>query len=217
MFIFSNMWRACVCGILAVLAATVLQAAKTHRPNVLLLISDNQPADTIHALGNTYIETPHLDRLVREGSAFTRAITANPHCVPSRAEIMTGATGFVNRSSPFGRKLNPAVPRWAEVMREAGYHTWYCGKWHTEGTPWNRGYEETRGLFSGVGSKSNLPQTHPTMRNGRPATGYVGTTFKTNDNKPELEKGVGLTPETDQHIANATIDFIRRRVDKPFF
>lgn len=194
----------------------VIGAHAAQPPNVILILSDNQPPDTIRALGNPLIETPHLDRLVREGTTFTRAITANPHCAPSRAEILTGATGFTNRSTPFGRKLNPALPLWPEVMRRAGYHTWYSGKWHTDGTPWTRGFEETRALFSAGGANAQ-PPTHPTMRNGRPATGYRGYTFKTNDNRPEPAKGVGLTPQTDRHIADGAIELIRRRPQKPFF
>jgi arylsulfatase A-like enzyme len=185
-------------------------------PNVLLIVSDNQPADTIRALGNTYIETPHLDRIVREGSVFTRAITANPHCIPSRAEIISGASGFANGSRPFGRGLDPALPLWPQVMRAAGYHTWHVGKWDTDGTPRSRGYEETRALLTGGGA-GNRAVSHPTMRNGRPATGYRGYTFKTDDNRPEPEKGVGLTPMTDRYIADGAIDFITRRTPEPFF
>lgn len=201
--------------LLSFLAGAAL-GAPARPPNVVLLMSDNQPPDTIGALGNGYIDTPALDRLVREGSTFTRAITANPLCVPSRAEVMTGASGFTNRSAPFGRGIDPALPLWAQVMRQAGYHTWYTGKWHTDGTPRTRGYAEHRALLSSGGA-AGQPVTHPTMRNGRPATGFQGFTFKTPDGRPEPEKGIGLTPHTDRHIADGAIEFIRRRPDAPFF
>ena len=203
---------------LALFAACTFSGAAESRqwPNVLLIVSDNQPLDTIHALGNAYIETPHLDRLVSEGSVFTRAICANPHCVPSRAEILTGATGFVNRSSPFGGKLNLDLALWPAVMRQAGYRTWHSGKWNVEATPRQCGYEETRGMLSSGGGGGIL-HTVPTMNNGRPASGYRGYTFKTDDGTPEPEKGVGLTTRTDEYIADAAIDLIRRRSDKPFF
>ena len=188
----------------------------TARPNFIFLLTDNQPPETIRALGNPYIETPNLDRLVVEGSTFTRAIAANPHCVPSRAEILTGATGFTNLSSPFGSELNPRLVLWPAAMKQAGYHTWYCGKWHTLGTPRSRGYEETRALRSLAGVK-DLALTHPTMRNGLPATGHKGSVFVTDDGKPELEKGVGLTPHSDRYIADGAIEFIRRKPDRPFF
>jgi arylsulfatase A-like enzyme len=197
-------------------AAAALTSASARPPNVVLLMSDNQPPDTIGALGNGYIDTPALDRLVREGSTFTRALTANPLCVPSRAEVMTGMSGFTNGSSPFSRGIAHGLPLWAQVMREAGYQTWYTGKWHTDGTPATRGYAEHRALLSSGGAAGN-PASHPTMRNGRPATGFQGFTFKTPDGQPDLAKGVGLTPQTDRHIADGAIEFIRRRPDAPFF
>src|SRR5262249_32758014 len=123
-----------------------LRAAQTGaRPNVLLIVTDDQRPDTIHALGNAYIDTPNLDRLASGGRALPRAISANPHCVPSRAEIMTGATGFRNGSPPFGNAINPKLALWADTMRRAGYRTWYSGKWMNDGSPRNRGYDETSG------------------------------------------------------------------------
>src|SRR5581483_9126560 len=68
-------------------AAVAADAARP--PNVLFVLSDDQRPDTIHALGNPIIETPHLDRLVRDGTVFTRAVSPNPICVSSRAEILT--------------------------------------------------------------------------------------------------------------------------------
>jgi arylsulfatase A-like enzyme len=203
-------------ALLISLGFALLAAADPRPPNVLLIVTDDQPPDTIRALGNRMIDTPNLDRLVREGAAFPRAITANPLCVPSRAEILTGATGFRNGSPPFGKAIDPAMVHWATVMRQAGYHTWYSGKWMNDGTPQTRGYEETRGLFSGGGA-AGRPLTVPHAYHGRTATGYNGWTFKTDAGAPELEKGVGLTPLTDRHIADAAIGFIERRPERPFF
>lgn len=201
------------------LAAASLAAPSPRPPNVLLIVTDDQRPDTIHALGNTYIHTPNLDRLVANGASFPRAIAANPHCTPSRAEILTGTTGFTNGSSPFGRAIDPRLARWADTMRAAGYHAWYSGKWMNDGLPRTRGYEETSGLYSsgGGGGRETVKMTHPTAHNGRPATGYTGWTFKTNDGKAELEKGIGLTPHTDRHIADGAIALLERKPAKPFF
>ncbi|MBN2640303.1 MAG: sulfatase-like hydrolase/transferase [Victivallales bacterium] len=54
------------------------------KPNVLLIFTDMQRADTIHALGNTTIRTPNLDRLVHEGTAFTSCYSPSPVCIPAR-------------------------------------------------------------------------------------------------------------------------------------
>ncbi|MBM3889765.1 MAG: DUF4976 domain-containing protein [Verrucomicrobia bacterium] len=188
--------------------------AARSRPNILFLVSDDQRPDTIAALGNAHIRTPNLDRLVRQGVAFTRAICPNPLCVTSRAEILTGCTSFLN-GVPYGGRLRPDMPMIAETFRQAGYHTWHVGKWHVQGEPKTRGYEETRGLYSGGGGKfeNTLKQDHA----GREVTGYRGWTIKTPDGKPDLKKGVGLTADISRHFADATIELLNRKTPEPFF
>lgn len=83
-------------------------------------MSDDQRPDTIHSLGNRMIQTPTLDALAREGAAFTSAICANPLCVPSRAELITGATGFRN-GVPQGGRLKADIALWPETLRRNGY------------------------------------------------------------------------------------------------
>ncbi len=185
-----------------------------ERPNVLLLVSDDQRPDTIHALGNDLIQTPSLDRLVREGCAFTRATCANPICTPSRAEILTGCTSFRNGVHDFGRKVDPNVPLMARWFADAGYHTWYVGKWHNDGAPTERGYERTNGLYRGGGAKWYKPQVDWT---GRPVTGYRGWLFQSDDGTKFPERGVGLTPDISGLFADAAIELIGTATDKPFF
>ena len=185
-----------------------------RRPNVLLIVSDDQRPDTIHALGNAVIDTPHLDSLVREGTTFTRAIAPNPICTPSRAEIMTGCNGFRNHVGVFGSKINPELVRWADCMRGAGYHAWYVGKWMNDGRPIVRGYEESDGLFGSGGAKWYKPQVD---YRGWPVTGYRGWIFQDDRGNKFPEKGVGLTPTIDREFGDAAVRFIRRRPDKPFF
>jgi arylsulfatase A-like enzyme len=110
-------------------------------------------------------------------------------------------------------RLRPDVALWPEVMRRAGYHTWYVGKWHTSGRPSTRGYEEVDGLFAG-GKAPAQPQLD---RYGQPVTGYVGWQFQTDDGRLMPEKGIGLTPNISAEFADAAIRFLRRRVDRPFF
>ncbi len=62
--------------------------------NILLITTDQQRFDTIQALGNRHIFTPHLNYLAQEGIAFTRGYADCPVCVPSRTTIMTGYRGF---------------------------------------------------------------------------------------------------------------------------
>ena len=203
--------------LLAITSLAVIQSAVAEtRPNFLVIVSDDQRPDTIRALGNSQIETPNLDRLVREGMTFTRATCAFPLCVPSRAEILTGATSFKNGVPFGGGRLKPDMVFWADTLRDGGYHTWYSGKWMNDGSPKTRGYDETSGLFSGggAGAEGKKPRY---ARKGRLVTGYRGWTFKTNDGKPELEKGIGLVGKTSQYIADGAIALLERKPEKPFF
>jgi arylsulfatase A-like enzyme len=184
-------------------------------PNVLFLLTDDQRPDTIASLGNPRIRTPNLDRLVREGAVFTRAVAPNPLCVPSRAEILTGVSGFRNGVlPPFSNHLDDELVTWPEAMRKAGYHTWYVGKWHTSGRPSTRGYDEVLGLFGSGGG----PAPESFDAHGRVVTGYRGWVFQTDDGRPEVPgRGIGLTPDISQDFADAAIRFIERQPDRPFF
>ncbi|MGH7202721.1 MAG: sulfatase-like hydrolase/transferase [Planctomycetaceae bacterium] len=184
------------------------------RPNILLLLSDDQRPDTIAALGNPSIDTPHLDRLVNSGTAFLRATCANPICTPSRAEILTGTTGFRSGVFDFGRKFEPHVPRWAATLRDAGYRTGYVGKWHNSGRPPDHGYDETPGLFTGGGGRWAVASYD---WNGREATGYRGWVFRTKDGGIDRTRGVGLEPNISEHFADAAIEFLNADSDRPFF
>ena len=102
-----------------------------RRPNILLLMTDQQRFDTIAAAGNPHMVTPNLDRLVREGCLFRNAYTPNPICVPARHHLLTGLTvrrhGFAgNTANP----MDPAVPTLAQLLSDAGYETRAIGKMH---------------------------------------------------------------------------------------
>ncbi|MCA9036933.1 MAG: sulfatase-like hydrolase/transferase [Planctomycetaceae bacterium] len=203
-----------VTGIWILFCASAVSLAQ--RPNILLIVSDDQRPDTIHALGNEIIRTPHLDQLVRTGTTFTRATCANPICTPSRAEILTGCSGFRMGVRDFGGTIDKTAPRMASWFAGNGYSTWYVGKWHNDGQPKDHGYQQTRGLFTGGGAKFATPQID---FSGRPVTGYRGWIFRDRNGAPQPEKGVGLTGEISRHFAQAAIQAIddSMALDSPFF
>lgn len=198
---------------LPITMAAVLRADQP-RPNVLLMVSDDERPDTIHALGNSLIDTPHLDRLVASGTAFTRAVAPNPICTPSRAEILSGCSSFRNGVIDFGEPIAKDIPTWAATMQSAGYHTWYIGKWHNDGRPTQRGYEETAGLYAGGGGAAAGQQID---WKGRTITGYRGWVFQDDAGQKFPEKGIGLTPTISADLAGAAIGLIKRQSKKPFF
>ncbi len=180
-------------------------AESAERPNILLIVSDDQRPDTIAALGNPVIETPALDRLVASGSVFTRAVCANPICTPSRAELLTGCSGMRNGVFDFGRTINPDLSTLPEPFAAAGYQTWYCGKWHNNGRPSLHGYAKTHRLFTGGGGKWWKPRVD---YRGHPVTGYTGWIFRDDNDTPLPDLGVGLTKNISEVIADAAIDII---------
>lgn len=188
-------------------------------PNILFLLSDDQRPDTIHALGNEIIQTPNLDGLVKQGTTFTRATCGNPICTPSRAEIMSGCSGFKNKVLDFGRVIDPEIPLWSTTMKKAGYRTGYVGKWHTDGRPHLRGYTESHGLFNSGGRPTRgKPLDFPFDINGLPVTGYKGWCFQTSQRDkffPEL--GIGLTPNISEKFADAAMNFLNEKTEAPFF
>lgn len=184
------------------------------RPNVVFILTDDQRPDTIHALGNPHISTPNLDQLVRDGAVFTRALSPNPICTPSRAEILTGCSGFRNGVLGFGGAIDPRLVTWPQAMRAAGYDTCYVGKWHNNGRPSTHGYGEAYGLFTGGGGKWWKPQVDA---HGRPVTGYRGWVFQTDAGKKFPERGIGLTPDISVKFADAALEAIRQRRERPFF
>lgn len=197
--------------LLILVAASALAA---NRPNILFLVADDMRPDAIAALGHPIVQTPNLDSLAREGATFTRAITGYPICHVSRAEFLTGRCAFRTGVQYRARALDPAATLWPEAFRRAGYRTWFAGKWHNDGTPKQRGFETTGGLYSSGGAKGRemLPD-----HAGRKPTGYSGWTFKTDDGAVEIDKGVGLTPDTDRFIADGAISLIRTKASEPFF
>ncbi len=199
----------------AIFSLTTLVGSTYAAPNILFIMTDDQRPDTIHALGNDEIRTPNLDQLVHRGTTFTRAITAIPICVASRAELLTGRDGRLNGKKDFGFSPKEGVTSLGTVMHDAGYETCYVGKWHTRGRPSTHGYETVEGLFSSGGGK--FPLTFPKDWKGMDVTGYRGWIFQTDDGKKFPEKGVGLTPNISDDFTDAAIRFLNRRSDRPFF
>ena len=208
----------CLLAVVAGLVAWMpVQAADSPpaRPDIVFIVADDLRADVMSVYGGP-VKTPHLERLAARGCLFRRATCGYPICHVSRTEFLTGRSVVAEAA---GGKAVPFRPEWAlwpQVMQQAGWHTIHAGKWHVEGTPWTRGYAETDALFSGDGAKGQ-PLSVPRSATDRAVTGYVGWTFKTNDNTPQPEFGVGLTPEADARITDGTIAALRRHPRSPVF
>ena len=120
-----------------------------ERDNILLITTDQQRFDTIQALGNGSIFTPHLNYLYTQGTAYTRCYADCPICVPSRTTLMTGQHGYdsgvisnatheqVMRQATAERRTLPAL------LTDAGYQTKAVGKMHFDPARACYGFEST--------------------------------------------------------------------------
>jgi arylsulfatase A-like enzyme len=123
-------------------AAEPATTPAVNKPNILVIMADQQNADAIGRLaGHGHLRTPALDRLVGEGMRFSRAYTASPVCVPARNSLFTGRFPHqteieCNRAHPRNdrrmgsARLADSVDTLGTLFRDGEYHTAYFGRWH---------------------------------------------------------------------------------------
>ena len=114
------------------------------RPNILMIMSDQQHWNTLGAF-NPEVSTPNLDRLVREGTTFTRTYCTNPTCTPSRSSVVTGKYPSQHGAWSLGTKLPESEHTVGEDFQAHGYRTALVGKAHFQPL---RGTEEFPSLES---------------------------------------------------------------------
>ncbi|MEM7531702.1 MAG: sulfatase-like hydrolase/transferase [Chloroflexota bacterium] len=102
----------------------------SKKPNILILFTDMQRADTIHALGNETIKTPYLDRLVAEGTTFTNCFSPSPVCTPARCCMHYGL--YPQKTGLFanGKMMDDNGASYPAVLSQHGYYTHAIGKCH---------------------------------------------------------------------------------------
>jgi len=150
------------------LLPTGLSAAT--RPNVLVILTDDQGWGDLSLNGNTNLSTPHIDSLARDGARFSRFYVC-PVCSPTRAEFLTGRyhpRGGVYSTSAGGERLDLDEQTIGDVFTRAGYVTGAFGKWHNGMQPPyhpnSRGFAEFYGFCSGHWGNYFSP---PLEHNGR--------------------------------------------------
>lgn len=105
--------------------------ARSDAPNILWICTDQQKWNTIGALGNQFVKTPNIDRLVREGVSFTNAHCQSPVSAPSRASFLTGMYPSSVRVTRNGGDAWPeAAPLVTKLLKDAGYECGLAGKLH---------------------------------------------------------------------------------------
>ncbi len=102
------------------------------RPNLVVILVDDLRHDEFGAGGHPYLETPHVDRIAREGALFERAFHTTPICSPNRASILTGQ--YASRHGVIDNVARDAMshqlPNYHLALQRLGYRTAHIGKWH---------------------------------------------------------------------------------------
>ncbi len=169
------------------------------KPNVIIIMSDDQGWGDLSNSGNTNISTPNIDALAQNGVSFEN-FYVQPVCSPTRAELLTGryaARTGVYSTSEGGERFNLGETTIAELFKNTGYKTAAYGKWH-----------------SGM-----QPPYHPNARGFDDyygfASGHWGNYFSPMlEHNGALVKGDGFLVDD---FTNRGIDFIIENQDKPFF
>jgi arylsulfatase A len=181
---------------------TSLPAWAAERPNIVLILADDLGWADLGCYGNTFNETPHIDRLAREGMRFTQYY-AGPVCSPTRANLQTGqdqarfgiTQHIPGHRRPFAKLVDPVVPAYlpldvetfAERLQAAGYATGYFGKWHLGGSGF-----------------------------GPPQQGWQTVVETKGHTTAEELNGQQKSRPTAEYLTDRAVDFIRAHKDKPF-
>lgn len=182
-------------------------AAQNEKPNVIIILTDDQGYGDVAAHGNKVIKTPSMDKMYNEGVHFTN-FHSGTTCAPSRSGLLTGADG--NRAGVWhtiggASLLRDKFVLMPQVFEENGYVTGMYGKWHLGDAfpyrPEDRGFQET--VVHGGGG---VGQTPDYWQND-----YFDDTYWRNGT-PEKFEGYC----TDVFFSEA-MDFMERKKDNPFF
>lgn len=174
------------------------QSAAT-KPNIIVILTDDQGWGDLSVNGNTNLHTPNIDALAKTGARFSHFFVS-PVCSPTRAEFLTGRyhpRGGVYSTSAGGERMDLDEQTIAQVFKSAGYTTAAYGKWHNGMQhpyhPNARGFDDFYGFCSG----------------------HWGDYFNTQlEHNGELVKGNGFIIDD---LTDKAIGFIDKNKEKPFF
>lgn len=193
--------------------------AKVDRPNIIFILADDLGWAELGCYGNTFNETPHLDKMAKEGLRFTHAYAAAPVCSPYRAALLTGQhparVGILDYLRPNSSNALPVsqvtLPK---IFKRNGYATGMVGKWHLTGYKYQDAQFEVRPNDHGFAW--NLGSEVKGVGNGANFWPYV---FRTQP-IPWLDLPTNRLGEKEyltDRLNLEAVDFVERNKDIPFF
>ena len=216
-------------ALLCLLLAPAQDAPQADAPqtNVVFFLVDDLGWADVGCFGSTFHKTPNIDRLAAEGTRFTNAYAACPVCSPTRASIQTGRhpvrlniTDWIpgaTRSQKQGARFRHVddldqLPleevTVAELFREAGYGTFFAGKWHLGSGPGDKRYD---------GGQTFLPTDQGfdvNVGGGEKGSPYGG--YNAPWSNPRLDARGEPGDYLTGHLAGRTADWIGENADRPF-
>ena len=186
-----------------------------EKPNVLFLFADDMTYEAISAYNKTDIDTPNLDKLAKQGTTFSHAYNMGGWngaiCVASRTMLLTGRTIWhANKLWPKTRQEVAAGRVWPKLLKQAGYDTYFTGKWHV-----NADVDKAFDVAMTHHVRPGMPKTSPLSYNRPPVKGE--------DPWSPTDRSLGGYWEGGTHwsevVANDAIDYLdmAKKSKNPFF
>jgi arylsulfatase A-like enzyme len=200
-------------------SASTSAAEPPGRPNIVLILADDLGYGDVGCFGQKQIQTPHLDRLAREGMRFTDFYAGSTVCAPSRCVLMTGYhTGRCSIRGNSKQNLRPEEVTVAEVLKSGGYATALFGKWGlghegSDGVPTRQGFDAFFGYFDQHHAHNYYPAFLMKNEERFPLNNVV-------PGNGEFGSGVATTKAEYSHdlIAAESLKWLdAQKKDQPFF
>lgn len=110
--------------------ASLPSMAQDNRPNIILIMTDQQRGDAVGCMGNESVITPNIDRIAQDGTVFTNGYSSCPSSTPARAGLLTGLSPWHHGMLGYGQMAESYKYEMPQILRDAGYYTFGIGKMH---------------------------------------------------------------------------------------
>ena len=175
------------------------RAARTGRPNILFLLTDQQRFDCTGVSGNRVIHTPNIDRIGHEGAVFTSAYSSTPTCTPARSALLTGLSPWHHGMLGYSNMAQRYPLEKPRALRDAGYHAATIGKQHF--TPMRNGHGYHRMILDEHCSCGNVHDPIPAARAAEDRSDYEAWFYSQAPTLDPHATGLGWNDHTAKAFA----------------